>query len=286
MWRRWNARAHHPGCYEDGNHPVVVNHQAVVPVFPRRVVSYSLFWSTTGGAAGYRGRAYRLGEYMYGLWCAIQAAQDAGWGVHVYHNGSVERVLSKFRSTVPPNVIRFIRVDVAPDLKNRRYLGCLFRLLAADDPNVDVFLSRDLDDTLDPDGLRMMVDKARWPSTSCAHFQAEQYDTPLRTHMANMGWFGQRNGVGCGGGRRPSMAAAILRYARGSGDTDFYTSDEVFLTDVWLPKLPKPVSRLASHGFRRALLPPSRRPTAYRAFLYGRRPTVDLSDRDAVVKLA
>jgi hypothetical protein len=183
---------------------------------------------------------------------------------------------------VPSNILKCIRVDVAPDLKSHRYIGCLFRLLAADDPNVDIFLSRDLDDALHPDGLRL-VGGPRWPLGSSAHFQSELYNHPHRSNMANLGWFGQRNKVDMDCGSRPSVQVAILQYVRGATNTDYYLSDEVFLTDVWLPLQPRPVTRLPSYPFRRALLPPSRRPKQYCAFMYSRRPTVDLSGNDAVV---
>ena len=190
--------------------------------------------------------------------------------------------IGKTTILVPSNILRCIRVDVAPDLKSHRYLGCLFRLLAADDPNVDIFLCRDLDDALHPDGLRL-VDGPQWPSGSSVHFQSESYDHPHRSNMANLGWFGQRNIERRG---RPSVHVAILQYIRGVTNTDYYTTDEVFLTDVWLPLQPKPITRLPSYPFRRALLPPSRRPKQYRAFMYSRRPSVDLSRNDAVLMLA
>lgn len=78
----------------------------------------------------------------------------------MYHDGSVDRLLDRFRGAFPSNVLRCIRVTLAADLRGRRYAGCLLRLLAADDPTVDVFLSRDLDDPLDPEGLRLV--EARW----------------------------------------------------------------------------------------------------------------------------
>lgn len=52
QWRRWNARAHRFGCYEDGTVPTYPAAADAAPA-PRRVVCYSLFW----GAA--RGRGYR-----------------------------------------------------------------------------------------------------------------------------------------------------------------------------------------------------------------------------------
>ena len=113
-----------------------------IAAFPRRIVSYSLFWGDKSGVAGYRsalgsstvfyniadvfaaliikftlqpyiqhfkicpmlqnqGHHHTLGELQYGLWHAVQVASAAGWGLHVYHNGTVERVLSRFRASVP-----------------------------------------------------------------------------------------------------------------------------------------------------------------------------------------
>lgn len=87
--------------------------------------------------------------------------------------------------------------------------------------------------------------------------------------MFNLGWFGQKNRFG---GGRVSAATAIARFLR-AGATDFYTADEVFLTDVWVPALRDAqaagrIARLPSHPYRRAA--PPRRPAAYRQFL--RRP--------------
>ena len=88
-WRRWNRRAQRLDCYPR------------LP-FPRRIVSYSLFWGPARGA-GHGGRCHPLSEYRLGLWMALRAAQQTGWdqgggrpsdgGVHVYHDGTVDRAL-------------------------------------------------------------------------------------------------------------------------------------------------------------------------------------------------
>jgi hypothetical protein len=234
---------------------------------PRRVVAYSLFWGRARGR-GYGGRRHRLAEYEYGLWRAVRTARRAGWGVRVYHDGSVERVLRRMRVAFPLPALRCVRVTVAPDLRGRRYLACLFRLLPADDPRVDVFLSRDLDDALDADGLRRVA--SDWADRRGAgfHYQRERYDTPERRRMANMGWFGQRRAPRTA---TPSVAAAIVRFARGAGarGTDYYTADEVFLTDVWIPALRRAGARgarLPSHPYRRGFLRRARRSAAFRRF--------------------
>ena len=164
-------------------------------------------------------------------------AAAAGWGVHVYHDGSVESVLGRFRHTFPPHVLRCIRVRLVPQDDTLRYFGCLWRLLAADDPTVDVFLCRDLDDPLHPDGLRVV--ETRWPASSGVHCQAEPYDTPRRRGMVNLGWYGQRRLPG-----QPSLASAIAAFARG-GDRDYYTADDIgpfSANNVWwvIGRQPKP----------------------------------------------
>lgn len=168
--------------------------------------------------------------YQFGLWQSVRVAAAAGWAVHVYHDGSVETVLRRFRHAFPPTVLRCIRVRLGAGLQGLRYVGCLWRLLAADDPAVDVFLSRDLDDPLDPEGLRMVEDRwlARRPIAG-VHRQSEPYDTPRRRNMVNLGWYGQRRIPG-----QPSIAPAIAAFAR-NGAHDYYTADEEFVTDVWIP---------------------------------------------------
>jgi hypothetical protein len=64
-------------------------------------VSFSLFWGPARGQ-GFRGRHHPLEQYAFGLWRAVHAARAAGWGVCVYHDGSVEAVLDRFRAAFPP----------------------------------------------------------------------------------------------------------------------------------------------------------------------------------------
>lgn len=291
-WRRWNRRSRRLGCYDDGRNPTTHNnnnHNLLTP--PRRFVSYSLFWGPARGA-GYRGQCHSLAEYAYGLWKSVGVALARRWGVLVYHDGSVEPVLARFRQAFPSSswggAVRFVRVDVAPALRGRRYLGCLFRLLAADDPTVDVFLCRDLDDPLDPKGLDVVERRFLPVPRLRAHYQSERYDTPHHTHMANLGWYGQKNDH-----HRQSRAMhdAIVRFVSG-GRNDHYTADEEFLTHHWLRRQPaSAVARLPSHPYRRAPPPPSarRRIAAWRAFWHGRRPSAHTAAAqaatDAVVRL-
>lgn len=240
--------------------------------FPRRIVTYSLFWGPNTGI-GFEGRRHQLHEYAYGLWKSIMVASTHGWGVCVYHDGSVESVLRRFRFAFPPCVLRCVRVDIPKWLRGRRYLGCLWRMLAADDPRVDVWLSRDLDDPLDPTGLKMVT--KRWVEgapESDMHIQAEPYSTPERTQMINLGWFGQRNNWR----HRPvsSLRATLIAYLRNTPvlKADRYTADEEFLTDVWVPlmcsrKHSGRVIPLPSHPYRRAGPTPKRRCAAWRRFL-------------------
>jgi hypothetical protein len=236
---------------------------------------------------GFRGRAHALAEYQYGLWRSIQTAQAAGWLVQVYHDGSVDGVLDRFRASFPPNVLQCIRVVLAPDLQRRRYLGCLLRLLAADDPTVDVFLSRDLDDPLDAAGLHMVETRWLHHAGSGVHYHSEPYSTPERQNMVNLGWYGQKNGDRAS---VPSLAATVLSFVRADpAGTDYYTADEVFLTDVWLPALRRAgavgrTTRLPSHPFRKPATPHARRSAAFRKFLR-RRPPPGLSRLDRQVRL-
>jgi hypothetical protein len=159
--------------------------------------------------------------------------------------------------------LRCIRVDLPAALRGRRYLGCLLRLLAADDPSVDLFVSRDLDDGLDPAGLRLVARRLGPRRRANAHVQAEPYATPHRADMFNLGWFGQRRLPG-----QPSVRDAIARFVRPPAN-DYYTADEVFLTDVWVPLLRARLGArlglvgLPSHAYRRAAGP---RPAAFRDF--------------------
>ncbi len=82
----------------------------------------------------------------------MQVAREQGWGVRVYHDGSAKNVLCRFRRAFPLNVLRCIRVRLPLEWQTRSYLGTFFRLLVADDPYVDVWLSRDLDDPLSAGG--------------------------------------------------------------------------------------------------------------------------------------
>lgn len=253
------------------------------------MVSPSLFWGPARGL-GYRGRHHSLSEFAYGLWKSIQVASSQGWGVHVYHDGNVETVLRRFRAAFPPHMLRCIRVQLAPDLQGRRYLGTLYRLLAADDPNVDVWISRDLDDPLDADGLRLTTDQwvLRFPDSGI-HWQQERYDTETRNSMVNMGWFGQRNTMQ-GSQARPSVRATILKHIRGKplSEVDRYTSDEEFLTDVWIPLMKRTgyagrIVRLPSWAYRKAA--PARRPKAWHQFQRSRLPPATLHQNDPVVFL-
>lgn len=203
-----------------------------------------------------------------------------------------------------------------PDHPN--YVGCLWRLLASDDPSVDAFICRDLDDPLDPRGLVMLQN--RWlnrPASSFAgvQYQEERYDTPRRRSMVNLGWYGQRR---LPGGSQPSVAAAIASFAR-DGQHDYYTADEEFVTDVWIPAPwammcecvhvhpPRsspcdaratwatppdcPATPTAARCRPPAAVPPPSSnlqwllARAYRSFLRTQLPSVDLSGRDMVVRL-
>lgn len=244
-----------------------------------RVISYSLFWGAARGC-GYRGRRHRRTDYAFGLWHAVGVASRSGWSVRVYHDGSVENILRRFRAAFPPPALQCVRVRLAPDLTGRRYIGCLFRMLAADDPNVDVWISRDLDDRLDPMGLTVI--SQRWLADrpdSRMHWQAERYDTPTRQSMVNLGWYGQHNNNECMVGTvgRPSMAVTLCNYLRSRpiDETDRYTADEEFLTDEWIPMMRRTgnvgrITRIPSHPYRTAVPAIGRRPKAWRRFWLGR----------------
>lgn len=233
---------------------------------------------------GYRDRCHPLQEYQYGLWRNVHVAYAAGWLVHVYHDGTVDRLLDRFRAFFPSNALQCVRVNLAPDLRGRRYAGCMLRLLAADDPHVDVFLSRDLDDALHPVGLQMVVDRWLTKDDSRVHTQSEHYDTPHRTNMMNLGWYGQKNRSG-----NPSLGVEVARFLRSDPTgTDYYTADEAFLTDIWVPLLKRQgcagrIARLPSHAFRRCH---GRHSPAYAAFLSRRLPAPGLlGQTDRVVNL-
>lgn len=227
----------------------------------------------------------------------MQVAREQGWGVRVYHDGSVENVLRRFRRAFPTNVLRCIRVRLSPEWQKRSYIGTFFRLLVADDPDVDVWLSRDLDDPLNARGLRMVTN--RWVngnSNSFVHWQSEQYNTATRQSMVNIGWYGQRNRAPVGGAnkgdRRPSMKAAIQQYltARDPEETDRYTADEDFLSDVWIPLLKCTgfagrFSRLPSHPYRRPAPPHHRRSRSWHQFWRSKPDTANVQTVDTDVHL-
>ena len=223
---------------------------------PVRVISYSLFWGGARGV-GFQGMQHSLKEYAFGLWRSIPIAAAMGWLVCVYHDGSVDPVLRRFWATFPPNQLRTVRVILPADLHGHKYAGCLLRLLAADDPAVDVFLLRDLDDPLDAAGLQMVTDRWLPRRRSAVHIQSEPYHTPQHRNMANMGWYGQRNTTG-----GPSVVAHMLQFLRREG-SDHYCADEEFLTHVWLKELRREnhsgiVMKLPSHPYRSGVAPEDR----------------------------
>jgi hypothetical protein len=270
------------------------------------VISFSLF---AGRAPGFRGQRHTPVEYAYGLWRALEVIanhHNNKWAVHVYHDGNVEGLLSRFRGAYyGTGLLRCFRVQVPPAIgrQGRRYLGCLYRLLAADDRRVEAFVSRDLDDPLDPAGL--LLTERRWLSdpTSNVHRQAERYDTPDRANMVNLGWFGQRSRHpphGGGGGRwctRQPLVRQALRvwlWSQPQAQTDRYTADEEFLTDVWIPALRhsgcvghRGITPLQSHRFRRGVTAHQRnRNQRWRSFYYNPRPyRIDGQGYDEVVSL-
>ena len=61
----------------------------------------------------------------------------------VFHDGSVESVLVRFRLYYPTSVLLCVRVHIPADVAGQKYIGCTLRMLAADRPDVDVFLCRD-----------------------------------------------------------------------------------------------------------------------------------------------
>ena len=285
-WRRHNRRSAHDGCYPTrgaapARGPALARH--------RRIVSYSLF-NAGGGAAiapGYRGVRHDLGEYAYGLFRACRLAEQrmGAWGIRVYHDGSAEPWLARFRGAFP-RVLRCVRVDLPPRHRARRYLGCLFRMLPADDPAVDVFLVRDLDDILDPKGLTHLERRWLGDPNAALHVQAERYDTPRRRRMYNLGWYGQKNIPA-----RPSFRAALRDWLRDNpvGVTDRYTADEEFLTDVWVPAMRAAGAGLASlrsHPYRRGRSKTQRqRDREWRSFVGQPRPYAVDGAGDEVVRI-
>ena len=140
-------------------------------------MSYSLFWGRARGK-GYKAVNQTLATYQHGLFRAVINAQKESWGVRVYHDGSVEQVLRRFRLFFSPHELQCVRGLMPPSWSSRRYVGCLLRLLPANDPSLDVFLCRDLDDQLSCTSLRRM--EAAWLTASKRkpiHVQAEPYHT-------------------------------------------------------------------------------------------------------------
>lgn len=71
---------------------------------------------------------------------ALELARLRGWLVVVYHDGSVEPLLRRFRSHYPVHVLRLVYVSINDDhVRRQKYLPATLRLLAADDSRLDVF---------------------------------------------------------------------------------------------------------------------------------------------------
>ena len=223
--------------------------------FPRPpLVCYSLFWGAAKGV-GYLSASHTLEEYARGLWIAVHVAQQNGWRVRVYHDGSVEAVLKRFRSYFTPAELEIVHVKLPHDLHHKKYFCCLLRLFVADDPSVPVFVCRDLDDGLQTGGLNMLT--RRWVNNahSGVHVQQEAYATDHLPSAINMGWYGQRNSFGSWA-HRPKVIPLALAFFR-KPTMDYYTADETFLTTVWIPKLQHSghtgtIMKLPSHPFRDA----------------------------------
>ena len=170
------------------------------------------------------------------------------------------------------------------------------------------FGAPDLDDRLSPAGLQMVEDAwLRKARPAEAHVQQEPYSTARRPgqNMFNLGWFGMRVTHPRPWHRHGSASTAILQYARNASTTGFqhYTSDEDFLTDVWLGpgSGARALLALPSHTYRRAVqsgtkpatqggaptTPHPLLPVAYRRFLARRRTSlhVDTSLWDEEVVL-
>lgn len=84
----------------------------------------------SNGMAVYQNMQHSLQEYARGLWIAVRVARTKGWRVRVYHDGSVNDVLQRFRAHFDPNDLEIVRVRLPPDLLQKKYLCCLLRLMA------------------------------------------------------------------------------------------------------------------------------------------------------------
>ena len=239
--------------FHKGEHAVLLMVKHGTEGFPRPpVVCYSLFWGAAKGI-GFQNVPHTLEEYARGLWIAVRVASQKQWRVRVYHDGSVEAVLQRFRAQFTPSELEIVHVKLPHDLRHKKYLCCLLRLFAADDPSVREFVCRDLDDGLRPDGLDMLTHKWLNNVHSGVHVQREAYSTDHVSPAVNMGWYGQRNGFGSWQ-QRPKVIPMALQFFR-MANTDYYTADETFLTKVWIPKLQHSghagtIMKLPSHPFR------------------------------------
>ena len=281
-------------CQPDGS--VALFQSVQCPVMPRRVVSYSLFWGRAQGR-GYKGMNHTLAAYQHGLFRAVVNARKEKWGVRVYHDGSVEKVLRRFRVFFPPHELQCIHVLIPPSWSCRRYVGCLLRLLPADDQSVDVFLCRDLDDQLSCTSLQRM--EAAWlmapkRQRNPIHVQAEPYHTVVdgsvrrNGDIINLGWFGQIN-TEVNAMHNTSMAECIVRYISGdpTGEYDYYTADEEFVTDIWVTNT-LGITAWKKRGACKLpsiRLPLGRRTIAYRQFLATASPKRCNANVDAQIRL-
>ena len=190
-----------------------------------------------------------------GLWVTIRAAERAGWLVRVYHDGTAESILERFRSRFDPALLEIVRVVLPPDMRKRKHLSKLLSMFAADDPSVDVFVTRNLEEKLSAQGLRLLT--SEWVETPDSGIQVarEGYRTDRYSHLNDPGWFGQRNTFG--DAHRPRFIPMVFAHFRANKANDWSHVDASFLTHFWIPVLQHTghagrIARIPSHSQRAA----------------------------------
>ena len=57
-----------------------------------------------------------------GLWYGIRVAERTGWTVRVYHDGSAEGILRRFRALFDAEHLQLVRVMLSPGMRKRLHL--------------------------------------------------------------------------------------------------------------------------------------------------------------------
>jgi hypothetical protein len=179
----------------------------------KKVISYSLFSPNCGN---FDKSEIRIKTYTQGVWDNLKLIQEImpDWKMRVYHNNSIDFSLL-------PEENSFLEYELV-DKNDDNYM--FWRFYAWDDPEIDILLSRDLDDRINFYDFQIVKIFESSPSSFCSVRCHEQHDVPILGGM----WSSKPRDFTF------SMLDLLLKWKSEKNSSENYMSDQYFLANcVW-----------------------------------------------------